>query len=211
MIGAIVLAAGKSSRMGTQKLLLPLGDGTVISTVVDQILRATSAGIEEVIVVVSSHAGTGDAIAKALADRPIVLIENPDPNAEMLSSVRCGLQALPGDCSAAIVALGDQPSISAELIDDLVAAFRTSGTGIVVPTHAGKRGHPLLLAARYFAEVQASHNGVGLRGLLDAHPTDILELVSTNPAVLDDIDVPADYQRALRKHSSHTSPRGQHC
>jgi molybdenum cofactor cytidylyltransferase len=157
-----------------------------------------------VIVVVSSHASSGDAIAKALAGRSITLIENPDPNAEMLSSARCGLQAFSGDCEAAIVALGDQPSIRAELIDDLVATFRTSGKGIVVPTHAGKRGHPLLLAARYFAEIRDSYDGVGLRGLLDAHPTDVLELASTNSAVLDDIDVPADYQRALSKHSSRT-------
>ena len=97
MISAIVLAAGKSSRMGTQKLLLPLADGTVISTVVDQILGAATANIEQVIVVVSSHASSGDAIAKALAGRSITLIENPDPNAEMLSSARCGLQAFSGD------------------------------------------------------------------------------------------------------------------
>ncbi len=185
--------------MGTQKLLLPLGSSTVIGMVVDQFLGARGAEIEIVNVVVSNHAGSGEAIAKALAGCSITIVENPDPQAEMLSSARCGLKALSADCEAAIVALGDQPAVRSELIDQLVAAFQASGKGIVVPVHGGKRGHPLLIAARYFTEVQESYDSIGLRGLIKAHPTDIFEIQCDNSAVLDDVDVPADYLRELNR------------
>ncbi len=198
-IGIIVLAAGRSTRMGQQKMLLPLGDSTVVETVVDAILGASVAKSATTIVVVSAHAGTGHDIARKLADRPMTTVENPDSHGEMLSSVRCGLRALPSDCDAAVIALGDQPSIGSELIDELVAAFRKSEKGIVVPEYAGKRGHPLVLSSKYFPEVLSNFDELGLRGLLAANSSDVLAMPAANREVLDDMDEPDDYSRELKR------------
>ncbi len=188
MIAAIVLAAGRSRRMGAQKLLLPLGGVPMIARVVDAVLAGT---VDDVVVVIGPG---GERIAAALAGRPVRFIANPNPDGEMLGSVRCGLRALPPKCEAALVVLGDQPGLTAGLIATLVGAFRSSGRGIVVPTHCGRRGHPLLIAARYRDEVLGRHDGVGLRGLLNAHPEDLLEVEL--PRLIEDIDEPSDYARA---------------
>ena len=98
MITAVVLAAGQSRRMGTQKLLLQLGTQTVIGHVVDAI---RSSPVDRIIVVVGRDE---EAIRRALGDREVMFAVNPDPEGDMLSSVRCGLQALPGECRAVLVA-----------------------------------------------------------------------------------------------------------
>jgi molybdenum cofactor cytidylyltransferase len=194
MIGAVILAAGQSRRMGSQKLLLPFAGQTVISHIVDQVLAAP---IERTVVVTAPD---GDAIRRALAGRPVTFVANPDPAGEMLGSVRSGLRALPPQCAAAIVVLGDQPTIRAEVIADLVRSFHATGAKIVVPSFQGRRGHPLLFSADYFAEVLTQHDGVGLRGLLQARPSESSELEVADAAVLTDIDTPDDYKRMPSQH-----------
>jgi molybdenum cofactor cytidylyltransferase len=191
MLGAIVLAAGRSQRMGTQKLLLPLAGQTIIERVVDELLTAP---ITELIVVVSPDS---KAIAQALSGRPVTVVINPEPNAEMLSSVRCGLRALSPQCKAVLIAVGDQPAIDSRLLMQLIEAHRNSGCGIVMPVCGGKRGHPTILSSQYFPEILNSFDGVGLRGLPLAHPHEVEEIEIDNPSILDDVDTPADYQRLL--------------
>ena len=140
MIYAMVLAAGRSRRMGAQKLLLPLGDRPVIARIVDEVL---SSPVDRVFVIVGPD---GNGIAEALAGQCVDFVTNPDAEGEMLSSVRCGLRAMPEDCTAVLVVLGDQPGITADVVAMLVQAFQTSGRGIVVPIYGGRRGHPLLLS-----------------------------------------------------------------
>jgi molybdenum cofactor cytidylyltransferase len=193
MIAAVILAAGRSRRMGTQKLLLPYGGSTVIGHVAREVLRGP---VDRVVVVAGQDAG---AIAQALAERPLEMVHNPDPEGDMLSSVRCGLRALPTDTEGVLVVLGDQPAITADLVARLVTAFRTGDRGIVVPVHDGRRGHPLVFSARYAEELLSSHGDTGLRGLLQAHPEDVLELVVDDASVLSDMDVPADYRRELER------------
>jgi len=193
MICAIILAAGRSRRMGTQKLLLPFGGQSVIVHIADQILRG---GVEQTIVVVAPDAA---ALAEALAGRSITLVTNPDDEGDMLSSVRCGLRALPQECEAVLVVLGDQPAVRGELIAGMVHAMRTAGRPIVVPVHQGRRGHPILFSARYRQEVLTSHDGVGLRGMLLRHPEDVLELDVPSDWVLADMDWPEDYRRELER------------
>jgi len=193
MISAIVLAAGQSRRMGCQKLLLPFGGQTVIAHVVGAVLRSA---IAETCVVVG---GGRDRIAEALAGSGVTYVTNPDPAGDMLSSVRCGLRALSPRTEAILVVLGDQPGITSTLIDEMIRAFTDAKDGIIVPVHAGQRGHPLLLSAVYRDEILTGHEDVGLRGLLHAHPDDILDLSVATPAVLSDIDTPQDYRRALAR------------
>jgi molybdenum cofactor cytidylyltransferase len=191
MICAIVLAAGQSRRMGTQKLLLPYAGQTVIGQIADNVLAAP---IERAFVVTGHD---GEAIQLALAGKPLTFIANPDSAGDMLSSIRCAVRALPPECKAAMVVLGDQPTIRAELIADLIRSFQSAAAKIVVPSFQGRRGHPLLISAGYFCEVLTQHDGVGLRGLLDAHPHDIATLEVDDANVLTDIDSPDDYRREI--------------
>jgi molybdenum cofactor cytidylyltransferase len=186
---AIVLAAGASRRMGAPKMLLPLAGKSVIATVVD---RLAAAAIDRIIVVAGAERAR---IAAALAGRQVAVVENPDPDAGMLSSVRCGLRALPPECRAVLVAPGDGPRISPAVVDAMLAALDAGPRGIVVPVHGGRRGHPIAFAIGHRDEVLSRYDGIGLRGLLAAHPEDILELPVDDPAVLADMDAPEDYRR----------------
>jgi len=189
---AIILAAGKSDRMGAQKVLLPLRGTTVLGHIVDRIARSA---VERIFVVVGHE---GERVAEALRGAPASIVKNPDHEAGMLSSVRCGLRALPEECEAVLVALGDQPRITTEVVDAMARAFSSGGKGIVVPVYRGERGHPILFAARYRNEILERHDDVGLRGLLAAHPDDILDLEVADAAVLSDMDDPDAYRREQR-------------
>ena len=193
MICAIVIAAGKSRRMGTQKLLLPIGEQPIIARIVDTVL--SSSGVDSTLVV---NGGDGPAVRAALAGRPVHFIDNPAEDGDMLSSVRCGVRFLPGICRGFLVVLGDQPGVTPELVSTLVAAhWQHAPTSILVTNVAGRRGHPIFIPATYTDEVLTRFDGIGLRGLLDTHPesvTDIPFPVSMADAMRD-IDTPDDYRR----------------
>ena len=191
MICAIVLAAGRSSRMGVQKLLLPFAGKTVISHIVDQLLASTV----DRIFVVAGH--QPERISTELSGRPISIVHNADYDCGMLSSVRCGLHSLPKRCKAVLVAIGDQPSISTELVNLMIRSFDAGQKKILVPCYEGKRGHPVLFSSLYREEVLTRYDDVGLRGLLHAHPDEVFELTVSTPSVLSDMDYPEDYRREL--------------
>ncbi len=201
MIAAVVLAAGHSRRMGTQKLLLPLAGQPVIARIVDQLL---SGSVAPIVVVVGADKAR---IAAALADRRVEFVENPDPDGEMLGSVRCGLGALAAQCDAVLVVLGDQPGLTVELVTSLLRAFETSGRGMVVPAHRGKRGHPILIAMKYREEIMTCYDEVGLRGLVQAHAEDVFEVEVASAQMLADMDVPEDYRRAASQLDAKRDPQ----
>ena len=191
MICALVLAAGRSERMGTQKLLLPLGGQPVIARIVDELQQSP---LQETVVVVGRDA---EKIQQALKGRAATFVTNPDFTGDMLSSVRCGLRAIPAGCVAVLVVLGDQPNLTSELVRKLISAYNESGREIIVPAHNGHRGHPLLFATRFRDELLSRHGEVGLHGLLDAHHEEVFRLEISDAAVLEDMDTPEDYQRHL--------------
>jgi len=115
----------------------------------------------------------------------------------MLSSVRCGLRDLPQQCQAILVAIGDQPSITAKLIDQMLRSFATTEKRILVPLYHGKRGHPILFSKVYRNEILTHYDNVGLRGLMYAHRDDLFELTVPTSGVLSDMDCPEDYRREL--------------
>jgi len=116
----------------------------------------------------------------------------------MLSSIQTAISALPEAAEAAMVMLGDQPAIPAEVIDNLIKAYRAHPGRIVVPVHDGHRGHPVVISANYRQEILGLDPKVGLRQLLRNHPDDVLEVPADSPAVLKDLDNPEDYAALIR-------------
>lgn len=195
MIGVIVLAAGRSRRMGegVQKLLLPLAGKAIVAHVVDQLLAALDSATSEVVVVTPVE---NKSVTEVLAGRSVIFAANPDPDSDMLGSIRVGLRALSTSCAGVMVAPGDLPQVTPAIVRRLVDAFRASPDLIVVPIHHGRRGHPIVFPAAMRDEVLTRFDGEGLRGLLQAHPAAVLEVPVDSAAIIEDIDQPEDYQRA---------------
>jgi len=191
MICAIVLAAGQSRRMGVQKLLLPFGSKTVITHIVAQL---TASSVDKVNVVVGCQ---GERVSRELSNRPVSIVNNSNYKSGMLSSVRCGLHAMAQQCRAVLVVLGDQPSVTTTLIDQMLKAFAVTEKQILMPLYDGKRGHPIIFSTVYRDEILTHYDNIGLRGLLHAHKDDIFELPVKTSGVLSDMDYPEDYQREL--------------
>jgi molybdenum cofactor cytidylyltransferase len=192
MICAIALAAGRSQRMGTQKLLLPFAGSVVIARVVDAFLGAP---VDRLIVVARPK---DQQLHDVLGNRSVIFVENPDLAGDMLSSLRCGLRALPATAETIAVSPADQPSLEPGLVHQMLTAFQASGRSVLVPVHSGHRGHPAVFAGHYRNELLTSFDGIGLRGLLQTHAAEVIEWPTDDAAVLEDLDTPADYQLALR-------------
>lgn len=197
MIAAIVPAAGRSRRMGRPKLLLPIRGRPLVTRVVDGLLQA---GLIEIRVVVSPE--TGEGVRRALAHRPVRWIFNPRSQSAMLDSVRHALKDLPSECEDLLVTPADIPGISGTLVRRLIEAFKHASPekSLVVPLAGGRRGHPLIFSAKHVPEVLGSLEEIGLRGLLQCHPGQVLEVPVPDPAAFEDIDTPADYAAIHRRY-----------
>ena len=131
-----------------------------------------------------------------LANYPVSLEHNHQYTQGMLSSVRCGLKALPENCTGVLVALGDQPTLKANTVNLLLNQF-LQHPKIVLPAYQGKRGHPLLFSSAYVPEILTQYDTTGLRGLLQTHEQDIQEVPVDSTAVLRDLDTPNDYREQI--------------
>jgi molybdenum cofactor cytidylyltransferase len=189
---AIILAAGSSRRMGTQKMLLPYGGKTIIETVVDHVLGSS---VEHVLVVLGPEPHK---IKEALAGRPVKFCHNTQHEEGMLSSVICGFKALPREAEAALIYLGDQPNIPAEVTNLVLEAYNEELYGIVIPVYEHRRGHPLLVDMKYRREVEKLDLEQGLRTLRHQFPEDVLEVEVNEPGILLDIDTREDYDNATK-------------
>jgi molybdenum cofactor cytidylyltransferase len=190
VIAAIVLAAGASTRMGRQKLTLPMAGGRpLVRLAVEQVLAAE---LDEVVVVVG---GDADAVAAALATLPVRVVVNPRYAEGQSTSLRVGLDALRPGTDAAVVALGDQPLPDPDVIRRLVAAFRTTGRPIAVPVYRDGRGNPVLFGATLFGELRGVTGDQGGRGVITRDPARVVE-VPVDMAMPADIDTPEDYEAA---------------
>lgn len=187
-ISALVLAAGRSSRMnGPNKLLAMIDGETIIARTVRAALLSRAA---EVIVVVGHDA---DHVRAALpAHARLVVVENPDFAQGLSTSLRRGLSAVPASREGAVICLGDMPRVAARHIDALIDAFApAAGHDICVPVHAGKRGNPVLFARRYFDAIETLSGDGGAKPLLSTHAAAVVEVPFDDEAVLTDLDTPA--------------------
>src|SRR5215203_2168984 len=170
-IAAIVAAAGRSTRMGEPKQLLPWGEHTVLGTVASNLAEA---GAVPVLCVVGHRA---DEMAAALGDAPAQLLRNPHHlEGEMLSSYQVGVQSLlpsPNLPLGTLLALGDQPHIPVEVIQQVIAQARNTPNQIVIPSYEMRRGHPFYLPAHLWPELVALTQEETLRTLLQRHNTSV--------------------------------------
>jgi molybdenum cofactor cytidylyltransferase len=184
-IAAIVLAAGQSSRMGTNKLLAAVGGKPLVRHAVE----AAVASAADPVVVVTGN-GAGD-IENALSGLKVEIVNNPDFPKGLSSSLRKGINALPDDCDGAVILLGDMPDVTPALIDKLVAAFDPGEErAICVATRHGKRGNPVLWARRFFPEMTAIEGDVGARHLIAQYGELVCEVEAADDGPLIDIDTP---------------------
>lgn len=187
---AIILAAGSSRRMGSQKLLLPFGESTIIETVIDNVLNSS---IDHVMVVLGPKQ---ESIMQVIGKRPVEFCHNKEHEKGMLSSIICGIRALPADAVSALIFLGDQPGIPPAVTNSVIEAYNEELFGIVIPVHDHRRGHPLLVDMKYRKEVEKLDLEEGLRALRHHFPQDVLEVEVEEPGILVDIDTSEDYKNA---------------
>ena len=191
MITAVLLAAGESRRMGDFKQLLRLGEKTFVEHCVDQILAS---GVGELIVVTGHREGD---VRKALGDRPVRFAHNADYRLGMASSIKCGIRGASEEIRAFLIALVDQPRIQAETIRHLIQVFDEGNARIVIPRYDGSNGHPILLDERLRNEILNMSEEDGLRQVVRAHESETQRIDVSTRAVVDDCDLPEDYERML--------------
>lgn len=184
-IAAIVLAAGRSTRMGANKLLQDVGGTVMAARAVDAALASQARPV----IVVTGH--QADDLRAALKGRDVRFVHNPDFAAGLSTSVRAGAAALPPGLDGALFVLADMPRITSAHLDRLIAAFNPlEGRAICVPTHRAKRGNPVLWAARFMPELGALSGDTGARGLIHAHEDQVAEVEMDDDGVLLDVDTP---------------------
>jgi molybdenum cofactor cytidylyltransferase len=195
-VAGIVMAAGRSSRMGANKLLMDDNGKPIVARVVEHALAADLAEI----VVVTGHQETE--VRAALAGQKVRIVPCPDYADGMSASLRCGLKALPADIDAALILLGDMPRVGTGLLRRIIAAFNpTEGRAIVVPSFQGKRGNPVLWDRRFFGEMIELHGDVGARHLIGEHAELVTEVEAEDAGIFLDIDTPEAY-RSLKQDQS---------
>lgn len=191
-IAAVVLAAGLSSRMGTNKLLAPVAGKPMVRHAVE---AAMSSAAESVIVVTGNEAAD---VRKALSPLSPRFVENRAYSKGLSSSLKCGLRQVPDLYDGALILLGDMPGVTSVLIDKLIAAFDPSeGRAICVAAHGGKRGNPVLWAKRFFPDILALEGDIGARDLIAQNAELVCEVEAGDASPLVDIDTPqmlADYR-----------------
>jgi molybdenum cofactor cytidylyltransferase len=184
-VAAVVLGAGRSRRMAPHnKLLIPDKTGkTMIARVVDNVL---SSGARPVLVVLGHMA---EEIETALGGRPVRFVHAPDYAEGLSASLKAGIAAVPPECAAAVVCLGDMPLVTGRMIDRLLSAYDpTEGRKIVLPTFRGKQGNPMLWDRSFFPEILGITGDSGARFLLGKHLESVAEIEMADDAVLRDFD-----------------------
>jgi CTP:molybdopterin cytidylyltransferase MocA len=188
----VVLAAGASRRMGRAKQLLPVGGRPLLEGVV---ASACASRLDEVLVVLGARA---DEILAAVDVGRARVVHNPDHAVGMSTSLRVGMAALGPEVDRAVVILGDQPAISAELLNDLLDLQERSGLPAAALSFGGLLHPPVVLGRELWAGLESLEGDVGCRAVIRAHP----ELVAALPAEGDlhhpvDVDTPEDYARLV--------------
>lgn len=190
-IAALVLAAGRSTRMGANKLLEILHEKPLVRHVVDA-ARASNASP---IIIVTGH--ERDKLLAALSDIDASFIDNPHYAEGLSTSLKAGIAAIPQNCDGAIVLLGDMPLVTPEIINALIAAAPQDASKIAaVPVFNGEWGNPVLLMRKCFADMSMLSGDAGARKHLMEHRDQVLDVPVNDASILVDLDTPEALARA---------------
>ena len=193
-VAAVILAAGRSTRMGgPNKLLAELNGKALVRIVTEQALASRARGV----IVVTGH--QADQVERALAGLKVKFVHNGDFADGLASSVKTGIAAVPADADGAVVCLGDMPLIDAHLIDRLIETFAPDrGSLIAVPVSDGRRGNPVLWSRRFFGELMTLDGDIGARHLIARHVEAVAEVPVEGHGAFLDIDTPQALEAARR-------------
>jgi molybdenum cofactor cytidylyltransferase len=191
---AVVLAAGRSTRMGgPNKLLAELSGKKLVRIATEQALASKASEV----IVVTGH--QSELVEQALEGLSVKLVRNPDFAGGLASSVKAGIAAVPADADGALICLGDMPLIDAMLIDRLIEAFDPDrGNLVVVPVADGRRGNPVLWSRRFFGELLTLDGDTGARHLIAKHAEAVAEVPVEGISAFLDIDTPQALEAARR-------------
>ena len=183
-IGAILLAAGQGSRMGSvPKSLLELEGVPLINR---QLIALSGAEVDEVVVVTGYH---HERVEPAVAEFPVKIVRNSNPENGQASSVRLGIEALGSNFDAIIMALSDQPLINANDIKKLIAVFKNRPSGeILMPVVNGQRGNPIVLSGTVMRQIIESGRNMVCRNFMDQHPELVTPYETDNEHFVFDVD-----------------------
>ena len=185
-VAAVVLAAGRSTRMGGPNKLLQSVGGRALVRIAAETALASRAS--QVVVVTGHQAAEVEAALQGLS---VIFVHNPDYAEGLSTSVRTGIAALPASVDAAVICLGDMPRVGPALIDRLIEAFDpSSGALIVLPSHRGQRGNPVLWARRFFEDLKALEGDTGARQILARHGDGVVEVPVADEGASFDVDTP---------------------
>lgn len=185
-VAALVLAAGRSTRMGAvNKLIAEIGGKPLVRIAAEQALASQARPV----IVVTGH--QREKVEAALADLPVRFVHNADYVRGLGTSLKAGIAAVPEEVDGAVVCLGDMPQVDAALIDKLIAAFDPErGAFVVVPSIEGRRGNPVLWSRRFFPDLMQIQGDVGARHLIGGYTEAVVEVPVDGAAALTDVDTP---------------------
>ena len=185
-ITAVVLAAGRSTRMGAiNKLIAEIGGKPLVRIAAEQAIASRA----KPVIVVTGH--QREKVEAALAGLPVRFVHNPDYAEGLGTSLKAGIAAVPEDADGAVVCLGDMPQVDAALIDKLIAAFDPGrGALIVVPSIEGRRGNPVLWSRRFLPDLMQIQGDIGARHLIGNYAEAVVEVPVSGDAALTDVDTP---------------------
>jgi molybdenum cofactor cytidylyltransferase len=187
-VGAILLAAGQSRRMGAFKPLLPFGNQTVIDASINYLEQA---GIATIVVVLGHRAHD---IRQHLKTRNVQFALNPDPSSEMGASIAAGVEALPDGIAAVLIGPVDQPAIPFSVVRTVIKKW-SQGMRLVIPTWEGRGGHPVLVDMAFREQLGNLGREGGLRDLFARHRDEVARLPVDSPYIARDMDTWDDYRR----------------
>lgn len=190
MIPAVVLAAGKSTRMGRTKALLPLGGETFVSRIIHTF---RSAGVEDVVVVVGHDAELVSRALGAIEPAPRVIL-NPHYESGQLSSVLAGLRAIdrPG-VAAMLMTLVDVPLVSVETVRAVLMHYRSTSAAVVRPVNGARHGHPVLIDRRLFRRFRSADAAIGIKPIVRSYASAVGDVEVRDEGAFTDIDTPEEY------------------
>ncbi len=191
-VSAILLGAGRSKRMGVDKLSLPWGKETIFEHCLRTLLRSN---IGELVVVLSRRK---EGFKNLFRVKKVKFVLNPSPEKGMSGSIRRGLKAIDPKSQGILIALGDQPFLKTRTINALIRTFTPKKGEIVLPSYDGRKGNPVLFDRCYKKELEWIRGDVGGRSILEKYPKKVKVFQSKSKGVILDIDTWKDYKKGLK-------------